>query len=134
MNFKDLCKKLESKIQSAYTEGITMEEAEKLAGQFLHAQILVSEEIKREDLNSRMRKAGLKAVRAAVYTEACSKADKKPTESSLEHILNMNELVSSEQDALDAAEVERDNLERYYNIFREGHIYTRSIAKGTFGA
>lgn len=129
-SFKDFCESIEIKIIATYDEGVTLGEAEKLAGEFLHAQMVVSAELKKADLDSRMRKSGVKAVKAAIYTETCAKSEKKPTESALEHLINMNELVSSEQDELDKAEVDRDSLERYYNIFREAHIHFRGIAKG----
>lgn len=131
-NFEKLCQTLELEIESSYTEGVTMEQAEKLAGQFLQAQMQVSVELKKSDLDSRMRKSGLKAVKAAVYMEVCNKSEKKPTEGALEHMINMNGLVSEEQNALDSAEVIRDELERYYNIFINAHIYYRGIAKGNF--
>lgn len=132
-NFESLCKKLENKIKESYEEGVTAEQAEKLAGEFLGAQMIVSHELKNADLDSRMKKTGVKAIKAAVYKEICSKADKKPTEGALEHELNHDKMIQLEQDALDAAEVNRDNLTRYYNIFREGHIHFRGIAKGSFG-
>lgn len=132
MDFKKFCISLEAKIKSSYEEGVTLEAAEKLAGEFLRAQMVLSNELKVSDLDSRMRKSGLKAVRAAVYMKACSESDKKPTENALENILNTNEMVQNEQDALDKAEVERDDLKRYYDIFREAHIYFRGIAKGNF--
>lgn len=131
-DFEKLCKSLEDKIQKSYEQGTTLEEAEKLASEFLYAQLQISTELKKSDLTSRMRKSGVKAVRAAVYAEMCSKADKKPTESALDHAINANELVNSEQDALDIAEVERDNLERYYNVFGNAHIHFRAVAKGRF--
>ena len=132
MSFKSLCDALEKEIQDAYIAGVTVIEAERLAGQFLHAQIKVSEELKKADLDSRMRKTGLKAVRAAIYMEAATKDAKKPSDVMLEAIVNQNEVVQNEQNSFDAAEVERDDLERYYNIFREGHIYFRGISKGKF--
>lgn len=132
MTFKELCESLEQKIKASYESGTTIEEAEKLAAEFLGAQMRVSTELATSDLDSRMRKSGVKAIRAAVYTDACSKSDKKPTESALDHILNINDLVQGEQLEFDRAEVRRDELERYYNIFREGHIYFRGIAKGGF--
>lgn len=122
--------KLESKIKSAYTEGVTMDEAEKLAAEFLHAQMVIAGELRKKDLDSRMRKSGLKAIRAAVYHQIVSSSEKKPTEGAIEHSLNLDKDVASEQDAYDNAEVEKDELERYYNICREGHIYFRGIAKG----
>lgn len=132
MSFTKLCKDLEIKIQNSYTDGVTLEMAEKLAGEFLRAQMQVSDELKKADLDARMRKTGLKAVKASVYTTTCAKADKKPTESALEHIINDDSVVISEQRALDTAEVDKDDLTRYYNIFREAHIYYRGIAKGKF--
>lgn len=133
MSFQELCKSLEKKIQNAYTEGVTMEEAEKLAAEFLFAQIRISEALKTADLSARMRKSGVKAVRAAVYLDGAKQGDKKPSDVLLQAQVDTNELVSGEQDALDQAEVERDELERYYNIFQNGHIYFRGVAKGAFG-
>ncbi len=132
MLFTKLCQLLETKIQNTYTEGVTIEDAEKLAAEFLHAQMQVSTELRKADLDSRMRKTGVKAVKAAIYSDTCSKSDKKPTEAAIDHIINLNELVQGEQKDLDEAEVSRDDLTRYYNIFREAHIYFRGIAKGKF--
>lgn len=132
MNFKELCKQLEAKIQQSYEQGTTMEEAEKLAGEFLSAQMAVSEELKAKDLDSRMRKSGLKAVRASAYLEIVQKADKKPTETQIDSMINTDSLVSQEQDGYDKAEVEKEALERYYNIFREAHIFYRGVSKGRF--
>lgn len=133
MKFKDFCNELEAKIQVAYVEGILTQDSERLAGEFLFAQLKVSEELSRSALDARMRKSGLKAVRAAVYSEVCSKTEKKPTESQLEHALNSHELVNSEQNELDKAEVERDELERLYSIFNQAHVYYRQIGRGSNG-
>lgn len=131
-DYKKLFKELEAQIQQSYTEGVTIDEAEKLAAKALHAQIVISRELQKSDLDSRMRKSGMKAVRAAVYLDEVSKAEKKPTESTLEHMLNVNDLVTGEQDGFDKAETDRDELERYYNILREAHIYFRNIGRGKF--
>jgi hypothetical protein len=133
VTFKEMCLQLETAIVESYTSGVSLEEAERLAGRFLQAQIQVSEELKSADLDSRMRKSVVKALKALVYSAACSKADKKPTETQLDHVVNTDGSVREEQDAYDRAEVERDNLERYYSIFREAHIHFRGVAKGTFG-
>ena len=132
MKLLDFCKELENHIISAYEEGCTIEEAEKLASKFLHGQLQVSAALKESDLSARMRKSGLKAVRAAVYTDIKSKGEKL-TVDAMEHSLNMNDLVCGEQDALDNAEVDRDDLKRYYDIFQNAHIFFRGIAKGNFG-
>jgi len=122
MNLKELCQQLESEIQQSYEEGVTLEQAEKLAGKFLKAQMQVSAELTKADLDSRMRKSGVKAVRAAIYLDIVSKGDKKPTEAT----------VSSEQDSYDRAEVTKAELERYYDIFVNAHIFYRGVAKGNF--
>ncbi len=123
---------LEAKIIASYVEGVTMEQAERLAGEFLSAQLLVSEKLKKSDLDSRLRKSGLKAVRAAAYMNACEKSEKKPTEAALAALIDTDETVSAEQEELDKAEVERDNLKRYFDVFNQAHVHYRSIAKGSF--
>lgn len=122
------------KIKSSYEQGITTIEAEKLAGEFLYAQIQVSTQLAKLDLDAKMRKSGVKAVRSAVRSEEVKRHEKKPTESALDDVVNLNEIVQAEQDKLDTAEVNRDKLERLYNIFRESHLHFRSIAKGSFGS
>lgn len=131
-DFERLCKQVEAKIQSSYEEGTSLEDAEKLAAEFLKAMMFTSNELKVADLSARMRKVGVKAIRAAIYNEACSKVDKKPTEAQLENTINLNDLVQGEQSELDKAEVHRDALERYYQIFREAHIYYRGVSRGKF--
>jgi hypothetical protein len=79
-----------------------------------------------------MRKAGVKGVRAAIYLDAATKDPKKPSDVMLAAIVDTNDVVQGEQNELDKAEVKRDELERYYNIFRESHIYFRGISKGKF--
>lgn len=132
MNFKELCAELEAKIEQSYLDGIIADDAERLAGQFLGAMMKVSSELRKADLDSRMRKAGVKAIRAAVYMDAATKPEKKPTEAALSAIVDMNDIVQSEQNSLDEAEVSRDELERYFSIFQAAHVHYRTIAKGTF--
>lgn len=132
MSYDAMFKELETKIQQSYEEGITIPEAERLAGEFLHCQMMVSAEIKKADLSARMRKSGVKAIKAGVYMEAASKGDKRPTEAALAATVDMDETARDHQDDLDLAEVERDELERQYDILVNGHIFFRGIAKGNF--
>lgn len=131
-SFEAFLVRLTAKITDAYTVGVTLEEAEKLACEFLAAQIEVAETLRDADLDSRMKKSGVKAVRAAVYMEAATKGEKKPSDVLLEAHVNMNDLVAGEQRAFDEAEVERDRLQNYLNIFRDAHIHFRAVAKGRF--
>lgn len=132
MSLEKLIKDLEAKIVTTYTEGVTVDEAEKLAARFLYAQMQISEALRSADLDARMRKSGLKAVRATVYLDGATKGDKKPSDVLLGAQVDIHEVVQQEADAYEKAEAHKDNLERYYNIAREGHIYFRSIAKGAF--
>lgn len=131
MTFKKMTQELETIIESAYTEGVTVDEAEKLAARFLHAQLKVSEELRIADLDSRTRKSGVKAIRAALYTNIRSGPD-KVTEAAIEAQLNANDIVEAEQKSFDEAEVNRDELERLYNVYINCHIYFRGVAKGSF--
>jgi hypothetical protein len=123
---------LEAKIQDSYESGTTVDQAEKLAAEFLHAQLKVSDQLKVLDLDARMRKSGVKSIKAALYLDAVQKNDKKPTEAMLSALIDSNELTVGEQSRLDEAEAEKAHLERYYDIFTNAHIFFRGVAKGNF--
>ncbi len=129
---KEQLKDLEDIIVSSYESGVTLVDAEKLAARFLAAQIQVSQVLTTVDLDARMAKTGVKAVKAAVYLSEVQKSEKKPSDVLLGAIVDSSELVTSEQNRMDDSEAKRDELERYYNIFREAHIYYRGISKGRF--
>lgn len=134
MNFKQRCDELEKEIQKAYLDNLTLYEAERLAGNFLHALLQVSAELSKADLDARTRKSGVKAVRAAIYLETIQSSEgKRPTEAQMSAIIDTNALVSSEQAALDSAEVLKAELERFYDIFNQSHIYFRQTSKGVQG-
>lgn len=133
MKFQELCDQLTDKIKQSYEEGITVEQAEKLAGEFLYGQICVGTELKNADLDARMRKTGVKAVKASVYMEGATATDKKPSDTLLNAQVDLNEIVQKEQDALDKAEVRRDELKNLLSVFQEAHIFMRTIARGGFG-
>lgn len=132
MDIDKLIKGLEAKIQSAYTEGVSLEDAEKLAGEFLHAQIQIADALKLADLDARMRKSGVKAVRATIYMQEATKTEKKPSDQWIENAINLNKLACAEQDDFDKSETERQALERYYDICLNAHIFFRGVARGKF--
>lgn len=134
MTKNKLFQELEKAISDAYTEGVTLDQAEKLAAKALSAQVALSEQLASADLHARMSKSGLKAIKAAVYMNTVSAADKKPTEAMISSIVDSDEHVAQSQDQLDKAEVERDELNRLYDIFHEAHVYFRGVAKGRFEA
>lgn len=123
---------LEKLIIEAYETSVNVTDAEKYAAKFLSAQLSMSDELKTADLSARMRKTGVKTLKAAVRLSEVAKHDKKPTEGALEDAVNVSSEVGKEQDALDETEADRDELERRYNIYREAHIFFRGIAKGRF--
>lgn len=131
-DFKTFCEELTIDIQYAYDNSISLDFAEKLAAKFLIGQIEAGKELQAADLDTRMRKSGLKAVKAAVYVEAATKSEKKPTEAMLSATVDMDKLVVGEQQAFDCAEVWKNQLENYIDVFRNAHIYFRGMAKGRF--
>jgi len=132
MNNLKLYKELEEEIQKSYESSITMQEAEKLAAKFLYAQMQVANELKNVDLDSRMRKSGVKAVRSAIYMKLATATDKKPSDVMLQSQVDLDEIVQKEQDELNKAEVEKELLERYLSIFKDSHVYYRQISKGSY--
>lgn len=130
--FQSLCEGLTKEIQASYEEGATLDQAEKLAGKFLHAMIQVSNELRECDLDARMRKSGLKAIKSRVRNDELKKHEKKPTEGALDDVVNLSEIVQSSQDDFDEAEVDKDLLSNYLSIFKEAHVHYRGIAKGRF--
>lgn len=134
MTFDQKCKQLEAKIIATYTIGTSLEDAEKLAAEFLSAMIMVSEELKKCDLDARMKKTGLKAIRAGVYIKNTLGVERKPTEKALESLIDTDEDCLESQNDFDIAEVEKSSLSRYYDVFMNAHLFYRSVAKGTFGA
>lgn len=129
---QDLCDELKADIQRVYEESVTIPDAEKLAAKFLGAQMDLASALRNTDLDSKMRKSGLKAIKAAVYMEAATKTDKKPSDVMLDHIINLDSVVAGEQLRLDESEVDRDELQNYLNIAKDGHLYFRAISKGRF--
>lgn len=129
---KAMFEELTSAIQNSYEDGVSIEQAEKLAAKFLHAQILVSNELSKLDLDARMRRTGVKAIKAAVYHEEATKGDKKPSDAFLQSLVDKSQEVILAQDDYDKAEVEKDSLQNYFNIFKEAHIFYRGISKGRF--
>lgn len=127
-----LIESLTKDIENAYETSITMEEAERLAAKFLLGQIKVSESLASADLDARMRKQGVKAIRAAVYLENATKGEKKPSDVMLEAMVNRDDLVSGEEASYIKAEVEAERLQNYLNIFKDAHIYARGVSRGRF--
>jgi hypothetical protein len=125
-------KALEQKIINSYTEGVTVSQAEALAGEFLEAQIKASEELKKLDLNSRLVKDSVKETRAKVFLAEATKTDKKPSDSMLQAYVDSNDKVLSDQSTLAVAESDRDEVYRMFSIFQNAHLHFRAIAKGKF--
>ena len=132
MTFKQLCAELEISMQEGYEPGVTLERAERLASRFLTAMLQTSTELTGADLDSRMRKTGVKTIRAAVYLDCATKGEKKPTEAALAAMVDLDKTVIEEQNAYDQAEVSKAELQRYYDIFREAQLTFRGISKGKY--
>lgn len=132
MTLTEFCEQLESKIAKSYEDGVTQDEAERLGGEFLVGQLKLSKELKNKDLDARMKKSGLKAVKAACYLATAQGSEKKPTEAHIAAMIDKDELVNKAQDDLDTAEVEKDHLLRTFDIHGNAHVHFRTISKGRF--
>lgn len=130
--FLELCEARKQEIKDSYENPVSLEEAGRLAEKFLHAGIEACDVLRIADLDARMRKAGLKAVKAAVYLDTATKGEKKPSDTFIEAVVNRDKLVIDEQQAFDEAEVYREALQNYKEIFKEAHIYYRGMSRGRF--
>lgn len=119
-------------IERTAEEGVTLNEAEKLAGKALAVMNLVSSQLAEAEQDRRMRKQGVKSLRSAVRLEEVSKHEKKPTEGALEDAVNTDNRVLDEESSYDSAEVKTAELERQFGIAKEAHIYYRGVSKGRF--
>lgn len=119
-------------VEAVADQGITLDHAERVAGLALSTMNQLSEQLLITERNRRMRKAGLKAIKAATRQEEIKKHDRKPTESQLDDVLALNALVQQEEDGFDDAEVETELLERQFGIAKECHLYFRSVSRGRF--
>ncbi len=129
---KKMLEEITVEITQCYEQGVTIPQAERLATKLLSCMLMLTEALKSASLDSRMKKAGSKAVRAAVFLSEVGRHDKKPSDSMLENVVAVDEQVRDEQLKFDEAEVEYQALENYMSICREAHIHFRSIAKGKF--
>lgn len=127
-----ICDELTKGIELSYSETPTINEAEKLASKFLHAEILLAQEFRLADLDARMKKSGLKAIKSAVYMEHATAQDKKPSDTFLQNVVDSSALVVRAQNDLDSAEVNVEYVKNYISIFKEAHIHFRGISKGRF--
>lgn len=123
---------LQGKIQETYQRGVNLEQAEHFASELLGALLTVSKELAKADLDARMRKSGVKAIRSAVYLDEVQKADKKPSDTMLAAIVDSNDIVKGEQQRFDESEVQKAELDRIFSVLQNAHIHYRTIAKGAF--
>ena len=125
---------LKSEVELAYDEGVSMERAERLAAKCLGAQLRIAERLATADLDARMKKNGLKTVKANAYMRAATSAEKKPTESMIDAMITQDKDVANSAEWYDRADAEKESLTIYLGIFRDAHIYFRGIAKGRYDA
>lgn len=126
---------LKAHIKRVSEEGVSAEDAERLAARFLDALLMLGGfdgKIRSADLDSRMKKNGYKTMRAKVYLEIVQGQEKKPTEAMIEALIATNVQVAQAQDTYEKAEVYAESLHRIYDVFRDTHIHLRGIARGVF--
>lgn len=119
-------------ITEAYESAVMMSDAELHAARFLGMQMLVADELAKADLDSRMRKNGVKALKAAIWFDAATKDEKKPSDKQLDATVDKDPKVQDEQRAYDGADARREALYNWLGILKDGHIFFRGIAKGKY--
>lgn len=119
-------------VQEAYNCPPDLREAEKIATRFVGSMLDVSMDLQKADLNARMRRTGLKAIKAAVYMKNATATDKKPSDVMLNAQVDQDKLVIDEQNAYDEAEVAADYLRNLYNTLKEAHVHFRGISKARY--
>ena len=125
-------KELTETINKAYEQGVTMQEAERLAARTLTIRIELTDQIKERDLDARMKKHGVKAIKARAFVEEIVKHEKKPTESQLDAAVNLSPLVEAAELLFAESETTKNQLEAYSDIFKDAHIFFRGVAKGQY--
>jgi hypothetical protein len=123
---------LKESVTAAYNCGTTMEEAEKLAGRCLGAQLDIAKALSSTDLDTRMKKNGMKAAKAQAYMTEVGKYDKKPSDTLIENAVALDSMANKAVDLYETADAKKEELTLYFGIFKDAHIYFRTIAKGTF--
>ena len=125
-------KELAAVIQTAYDEGVSMEHAERLAARCLGVQLKIAEQLSVSDLDGRMKKNGLKTMKANAYMKNATATEKKPTESMLDAMVTQDKDVANSAELYERADAKTASLTIYLGIFKDAHIYFRGIAKGRF--
>src|ERR1035437_7680428 len=110
-HFESICKELSQTIERVYNEGCTILEAERLAARTLSVRMVLADDIKTKDLDARMKKHGVKAIRAKAYMDELVKYDKKPAETFLENAVNTCALVEAAETLYAVADTEKERLE-----------------------
>lgn len=123
---------LKKDIQRAYAEGVTILAAEKLASKTLLARMALADAIQVLDLDARMKRQGVKAERGSLYSSIVAESEKKPTETAIESMINTSLTVVAAEQTYAEADTSKDRLHTYSDIFKDAHIFFRSVAKGTF--
>lgn len=127
-----LVARLQKAVTDAYESGVTMEEAERLAAMCLSAQLDIAKALSAADLDSRMKKNGLKATKANAYMREINAHDKKPAEGFLDQAVALDPLVNTTVDLFERADARKEELTLYFGIFKDAHIYFRGISKGNY--
>lgn len=104
---------------------VSYTEAEKRAGEFLIAMALITDA--RHALGTE--KIKLLSVQTATYAQEMSKGTAKTvTENKL--TAESSEAYTQAREALEQVENDLSYLKAYYDIFNNGHLFYRQIAKG----
>lgn len=122
---------LEEKIKNSYEVSLDLSEAEKLASEFLYAHMVLTREYQRVSLDARMRKAGLKSIKASVYLAEAGQGEKKRSDVLLNALVDVSAIVATSQEAFDTSETTAELIQGWINVVQQGHIHFRQMSKGS---
>jgi len=109
----------------AVRQSVSLTEAEKRAGEFLMAMAIITEE--RHKLSSK--KIEYTTLQTATYAQELQKGTAKTvTENKLQAESTEDYIAVREE--LERVENDLSYLRAYYDIFHDGHIFYRTMAKG----
>lgn len=126
---KKLIEKLQARIQEVYEDGVTVTKSEDITHELADAEFKLVTMITPLDMDVRMRKHGVKQIRAAVYLDIIKNSEKKPTESQLAAMVDSDALVTEAQNSYDEAESLLAEAERLLDAVHNSQVVFRTLMK-----
>jgi hypothetical protein len=126
---KDLIEQLQKRVSEVYENGTTVSQSEEITHELADAEFKLVTMITPLDLDARMRRHGVKQIRAAVYLDIIKNSEKKPTEAQIAAMVDSDSLVSDAQKGYDGAEAALAEAERLLDAVHNSQVVFRTLMK-----